>query len=65
MIIVATMTPENKTPSNACLVQNALGLNEQAIICFDINAACSGYVYALKVAQSLLQEGQIWSCYWK
>ena len=58
LIIVATMTPENKTPSNACLVQNALGLNEQAIICFDINAACSGYVYALKVAQSLLQEGQ-------
>ena len=28
------------------------------MICFDINAACSGYVYALKVAQSLLQEGQ-------
>ena len=58
LIIVATMTPENKTPSNACLVQKALDLNEQAMICFDINAACSGYVYALKVAQSLLQEGQ-------
>ena len=57
LIIVATMTPENKTPSNACLVQEALGLNEQTMICFDINAACSGYVYALKVAQSLLQEG--------
>lgn len=58
LIIVATMTPENKTPSNACLIQKALDLNEQAMICFDINAACSGYVYALKVAQSLLQEGQ-------
>ena len=58
LIIVATMTPENNTPSNACLVQQALGLNHQQMICFDINAACSGYVYALKVAQSLLQDNQ-------
>lgn len=57
-IIVATMTPENATPSNACLVQNALGLNHQQMICFDINAACSGFVYALKIAQSLLQDQQ-------
>jgi len=58
LIIVATMTPENNTPSNACLVQKALGLNHQSMICFDINVACSGYVYALKVAQSLLEENQ-------
>lgn len=58
LIIVATMTPENNTPSNACLVQQALGLNHQQMICFDINVACSGYVYALKVAQSLLQDNQ-------
>lgn len=58
LIIVATMTPENNTPSNACLVQSALGLNDQQMICFDLNGACSGYVYALKVAQSLLQENQ-------
>lgn len=58
LIIVATMTPENNTPSNACLVQQALGLNHQQMICFDLNAACSGYVYALKVAQSLLQDNQ-------
>ena len=58
LIIVATMTPENNTPSNACLVQQALGLNHQQMICFDINVACSGYIYALKVAQSLLQDNQ-------
>ena len=58
LIIVATMTPENNTPSNACLVQKALGLNHQSMMCFDINVACSGYVYALKVAQSLLEENQ-------
>ena len=52
------MTPENNTPSNACLVQKALGLNHQSMMCFDINVACSGYVYALKVAQSLLEENQ-------
>ena len=45
LIIVATMTPENNTPSNACLVQKALGLNHQSMMCFDINVACSGYVY--------------------
>ena len=50
------MTPENNTPSNACLVQKALGLNHQSMMCFDINVACSGYVYALKVAQSLLEK---------
>lgn len=54
LIICATMTPENATPSNACLVQEALGLNEQTVMCFDINAACSGFVYALEVAKALL-----------
>lgn len=55
IIICATMTPENATPSNACLVQEALGLNKQTVMCFDINAACSGFVYALDVARALLQ----------
>lgn len=54
LIICATMTPENATPSNACLVQEALGLQEQSIMCFDVNAACSGFVYALEIAKSLL-----------
>lgn len=57
LIIVATCTPDNVTPSCACLVQEALGLNEDAVMAFDINAACSGFLYALQVASSLLQDG--------
>ena len=49
------MTPDYFTPSNACLIQERLGLNGQEMMCFDLNAACSGFVYALTVAQSLLQ----------
>lgn len=55
LIICATMTPDYFTPSNACLIQERLGLNGQEMMCFDLNAACSGFVYALTVAQSLLQ----------
>lgn len=51
--IVATCSPESMFPSTACRVQEALGL-EQSILCFDLNAACSGFVYALHTAQSLL-----------
>ena len=55
LIICATMTPDYFTPSTACLIQERLGLNNQEIMCFDLNAACSGFVYALTVAKSLLQ----------
>ena len=55
LIICATMTPDYFTPSNACLIQEKLGLNDQEVMCFDLNAACSGFVYALTVAQALLQ----------
>lgn len=55
LIICATITPENATPSNACLVQEALGLNEQSVMCFDVNAACSGFVYSLEIACALLR----------
>lgn len=53
-IIVATMTPDCLTPSTACLVQAKLGLNEQPILAFDINAACSGFLYAFQIASDLL-----------
>ena len=49
------MTPDYFTPSTACLIQERLGLNDQEVMCFDLNAACSGFVYALTVAQALLQ----------
>ena len=55
LIIVATFTPERLTPSTACLVQSRLGLNNQQIIAFDLNAACSGFVYALSVAEQFLK----------
>lgn len=59
MIIVATFTPEQLTPSTACLVQSYLGLNDRPMIAFDINAACSGFVYALTVAEQFLKTGVI------
>lgn len=55
LIIVATFTPERLTPSTACLVQARLGLNDQQIIAFDLNAACCGFVYALSVAEQFLK----------
>lgn len=57
-VIVATITPDRLTPSMACLLQAKLGLNGQEIMAFDLNAACSGFVYALKVASSLLSDNE-------
>ena len=51
--IVATLTPDWLTPAAACLLQKELGLAEDTV-CFDLNAACSGFVYALHTAQCLL-----------
>ncbi|WP_249029224.1 beta-ketoacyl-ACP synthase III [Tannockella kyphosi] len=54
IILVATMSNENKTPSVACMLQEKLGLNDQEVIAFDINVACSGFVYGLEIARGLL-----------
>ncbi len=54
--IVATFTPDNATPSVACMVQQKLGLSKDTL-CFDLNAACSGFIYALNVARGLLMQG--------
>lgn len=48
LIIVATVTPDMPFPSTACLVQHHLGATRAAA--FDIEAACSGFVYALDIA---------------
>lgn len=53
LIICATFTPDQTTPSTACLIQEKLGLNEQRLMAFDLNAACSGFIYALQCAYSL------------
>ena len=55
LLIVATATPDMYTPNTACLVQKLIGATRAA--CFDINAACSGFIYALSVANSFIQSG--------
>lgn len=54
-VIVGTATPDYIMPSMACIIQEELGLPDD-IPAFDINAACSGFIYALRVAGSLLQD---------
>lgn len=55
LIIIATTTPDKIFPSTACIVQTKLGLS----ICpaFDIQAVCSGFIYALSVADNFIKIG--------
>ncbi|MDE2418080.1 MAG: ketoacyl-ACP synthase III [Burkholderiales bacterium] len=55
LIIVATSTPDMVFPSTACILQNKLGAAGGAA--FDVQAVCSGFVYALTVADSMIQTG--------
>ena len=55
LIIVATVTPDMFFPSTACFVQKKLGAVNA--VCFDISAACSGFLYALTVARQFLNSG--------
>jgi 3-oxoacyl-[acyl-carrier-protein] synthase-3 len=55
LIIVATSTPDMIFPSAACILQNKLGIAGCAA--FDVQAVCSGFVYALTVADSLIKTG--------
>lgn len=55
LIIVATSTPDMVFPSVACILQNKLGANGCAA--FDVQAVCSGFVYALSVADAMIQTG--------
>ena len=56
LIILATVTPDNFTPSTACIVQDKLGAKNAWA--FDINAACTGFIYALKLGKSLIRSGE-------
>lgn len=53
LIVVATITPNKLTPSTACILQSKLGAYNAA--CFDLQAACSGFLYSLEVANALLK----------
>ncbi|MEN9395732.1 MAG: hypothetical protein RLZ81_262 [Pseudomonadota bacterium] len=55
LIIVATSTPDMVFPSTACILQNKLGAHGGAA--FDVQAVCSGFIYALAVADSMIQTG--------
>ncbi|MHB1273507.1 MAG: beta-ketoacyl-ACP synthase III [Rhodanobacter sp.] len=56
LIILGTTTPDIIFPSTACLVQHRLGADGCAA--FDVNAACSGFVYALGIADKFIRSGQ-------
>ncbi len=55
--IVATFSPDYYSPSVACMVHKELGLPED-VPAFDINAACSGFIYGLEVARGILLQSE-------
>lgn len=55
LLIVATITGDMETPSTACRVQAELGAINA--VAFDINAACSGFLYALHIADAFIRSG--------
>lgn len=56
LIIVATTTPDLVFPSTACILQSKLGI-ENGAPAFDLQAVCSGFVYALSVADQFIRSG--------
>jgi 3-oxoacyl-[acyl-carrier-protein] synthase-3 len=55
MVIYATMSPDHYMPGNGCLLQAALGL--RSVPCFDIRQQCSGFIYALQLADAHIRSG--------
>jgi 3-oxoacyl-[acyl-carrier-protein] synthase-3 len=55
LVVLGTTTPDLVFPSTACLLQHRLGAN--GCPAFDVNAACSGFVYALSVADKFIRSG--------
>ncbi|HET9052021.1 MAG TPA: beta-ketoacyl-ACP synthase III [Candidatus Dormibacteraeota bacterium] len=56
LVLTATASPDTLFPSTACLIQRRLGIG--GIPAFDLSAACSGFVYALTLAESLIATGR-------
>ncbi|ACZ49096.1 3-oxoacyl-[acyl carrier protein] synthase 3 [Anaplasma centrale str. Israel] len=56
LVVVATSTPDQTMPSCATMVQGNLGCKNAAA--FDVNAACSGFLYALSIVDSMIKAGQ-------
>ena len=55
LVIVATVTPDHHFPGIAQLLQARLGLNK--VMAFDVNAACSGFLYVLNIADKMIKSG--------
>lgn len=55
LIIVATVTPDYHTPSMACIIQSKIGATKAAA--FDLNAACSGFIYGMSMANQFIKTG--------
>lgn len=55
LIVVATVTPDKIFPSTACIIQRRLGI--QGSPAFDVQAACSGFIYALDLANRIIRTG--------
>ncbi|MDO8427379.1 MAG: beta-ketoacyl-ACP synthase III [Deltaproteobacteria bacterium] len=58
LIIVGTVTPDMTFPSSACFVQSHLGVKSGAAA-FDVSAACSGFLYALDIANKYIKSGSV------
>ncbi|WP_392485950.1 beta-ketoacyl-ACP synthase III [Haloimpatiens sp. FM7315] len=56
LIIVSTISPDQFMPSTACLIQDKIGAKNA--VCFDISAACSGFVYGIEIATNLMNGGK-------
>ena len=57
LLILATATPEQPVPSTSTIIQPALGLSRA--VCFDVSAACSGFLFALNVARQFFVTGEV------
>ena len=57
LLVLATITPDSPLPATACHVQTKLGLSNAT--CFDVTAACSGFLYALDVARQFVMAGTV------
>ncbi|HCG76373.1 MAG: 3-oxoacyl-ACP synthase [bacterium (Candidatus Ratteibacteria) CG_4_10_14_3_um_filter_41_18] len=55
LIIVTTVTPDMFFPATSCIIQNKIGAHQAAA--FDLNAACSGFIYGLAVADQFIKTG--------
>jgi len=57
-VIVATTTPDHTFPATAVIVQDNLGMGDKGFA-FDVQAVCSGFIYALAIADNFIKAGQI------